>query len=319
MGASHVSGPLYVDGGVYSQGVPVTAAGASGVPITGGTYFWVGSTVSGASNNNDGLTPQTPCATLAGAIGKCTASVGDVILVMPGHVESIVAAAGIAINKAGITIVGLGNGNNRPTFTWATLTTATITITAADVTLRNLRTTSTVAALVTMFSITGARCTIDTVDYYEDGTTDALQFILTTTAADDLTVQNCHWYRGTTAATALSQWIVLTGVDRAKILNNYCILKGFATSSPVNSIVAVVTTACVGVRIEKNRFYDSNSTGNIPILTIASTTGIVADNHMGTSATTTTISYNSCFAFQNFISNEVAKSGAVSPAIDTLS
>jgi hypothetical protein len=57
----------------------------------------------------------------------------------------------------------------------------------------------------------------------------------------------------------------------------------------------------------------------VPILTIANTTGIVAFNLMGTSATTTTITYNSCFAFQNFISNEVAKSGAVSPAIDTLS
>lgn len=316
MGATHQSGPLFVAGGIYSQGMP---AHASGIPVTGGSYFWVGSTVSGASNNNDGLTPQTPCATLAGALAKCVASRGDVILLMPGHAESITGAAGIAISVAGVTIVGLGNGNNRPTLTWATSTAATVTITANDVTIRNVRTTSTIAALVTMFSITGARCTLDTVDYFEDGSTDALQFILTTTAADDLTVQNCHWYRGTTAASALSQWIVLTGADRAKILNNYGILKGFATSNPINSWVAVVTTACVGVRIERNRLYDSNSTGNVPVLTIASTTGIVADNYLGTSATTTTISYNSCFAFQNFISNEVAKSGAVSPAIDTLS
>lgn len=304
---------------MYSQGIPAGVTGSSGVPITGGSYFWVGSAVSGASNNNDGKTPATPCATIAGALAKCTASVGDVVLVMPGHVETIAAAAGIAIATAGVTIVGLGNGNNRPLLTWATLASASITVTAADVTIRNLRTTSTVVALVTMFSVTGARCTIDGVDYYEDGTTDALQFVLTTTAADDITIQNCHWYRGTTAASALSQWIVLTGTDRAKILNNFCILKGFTTSNPINSIVAVVTTLCVGIRIERNRFYDSNSTGNVPILTLTNTTGVVADNYMGTSASTTTISFSSCFAFQNFISNEVAKSGAVTPAIDTLS
>lgn len=243
----------------------------------------------------------------------------DTVLIAPGHTENIVAAAGIAITKAGTTIIGLGNGKRRPTFTWATLTTATWTITGANVSIVNIICTSTIVALAKLFSVTAAGATFDTVDYYEDGTTDALQFILTTAAAVDLTVANCHWYRGTTAASALSQWIVLTGADRAKIQNNFGILKGFTTGNPINSWIAVVTTFCVGVQITDNEFYDSNSTGNVPILTIASTTGVVARNWMGTSATVTTIGYSSCFAHQNFISNEVAKSGAVAPAIDTLS
>lgn len=321
MGASHLSGPLYVDGGIYAQGVPVLPSGSSGVPLTTGKYFFV-SSLTGSNGNpgsgTGGTTPANPFATLTYALAQCTANNGDVIILMPGHAETISAAAGIAINKAGVTIVGLGNGNNRPLLTWQTLTSATVTITAADVTLRNIRTTSTITGLVTMFSVTGARCTFDGVDYFEDGTTAALQFILTTAAATDLTVQNCHWYRGTTAATALSQWIVLTGADRAKILNNFCILKGFATSNPINSIVAVVTTLCVGIRIERNRFYDSNSTGNQAILTIANTTGVIADNYIGTSKTATTFTWDSCFAFQNFVSNEVAKSGVLSPVADAL-
>lgn len=304
---------VYVSGMVYSQGAPI-------IPVTTGTTFFVSSTTSGASNSNAGTDITKPLATIAGAISKCTASVGDTILVMPGHVETIAGAAGIACSVAGVNIIGLGTGANRPTITWSA-TTSTWTITAANVRIQNLRCTSTIAAVVTLFSITGANCTLDAVDYYEDGTTDALQFVLTTTAADDLTIQNCHWYRGTTAASALSQWIVLTGTDRVKILNNFGILKGFATSNPINSLVVVVTTACVAMEVVGNRFYDSNSTGNASILLLAGCTGLVAGNRIGTSQATlsTGQAVASAFWFDNLYTNEVAKSGVLGPAADAWS
>lgn len=302
--------------GIASFGLPVLP----GVdrPYAGKAYFVCNLTNSNGSNSNSGLKPSEPFSTLAYAVTQVTSNNDDVIFVMQGHAETIAAAAGIACASSGFSIVGLGNGKKRPTFTWSA-TTSTWTIAGSNVTVKNIITTSTIAAMATLFSVTGAGVTFEAVDYYEDGTTDALGFILTTAAADDLTVQNCRWYRGTTAASALSQWIVLTGADRAKITNNFGIMKGFTTSNPINSWIAVVTTLCLAVEITFNRFYDSNSTGNVPILTLTGTTGIVSANQMGTSATTTTISYHSCFAFQNFISNEVAKSGAVSPAIDTLS
>jgi hypothetical protein len=301
--------------GISSFGMPVLPG--MDRPYTGKAYFVNNQTNSNGSNGNSGLSPSQPFSTLAYAVTQVTSNNDDVIYVLEGHTETIAVAGGIACASSGFSIVGLGNGRKRPTFTWSA-TGSTWTIAGSNVSLKNLVTTSTVAGVVSMFAVTGAGVTFDTVDYYEDGTTDALQFILTTATADDLTVQNCRWHRGTTAASALSQWIVLTGADRCKITNNFGVLKGFATSNPINSWIAVVTTACLAIEITHNRLYDSNSTGNVPILTIASTTGIVSNNLMGTSATTTTISYNSCFAFQNFISNEVAKSGAVSPAIDTL-
>lgn len=306
--------------GISSFGVPVMPDLGSDPPPTGKAYFVCGASGFNGSNGNNGLSPSQPFATLAYAVTQVTANNDDVIYVMRGHTEALTAAASIACATAGFSIVGLGSGNNRPTFTWSTIASASWTIAGANVRIKNIRCTSTIAALVKLFSVTGAGVVFDGVDYYEDGTTDAIGFILTTAAATDLVVKNCSWFRGTTATTtAITQWIVLTGADRAKILNNYGILKGFTTGNPINSWVAVVTTACIGIEIVGNRFYDSNSTGNVPILTIANTTGIIAFNIIGTSATTTTISYNSCFAFQNFISNEVAKSGAVSPAIDTLS
>ena len=43
-----------------------------------------------------------------------TAAVGDTIIVMPGHVETIATAGALALDVAGISIVGLGNKRNRP-------------------------------------------------------------------------------------------------------------------------------------------------------------------------------------------------------------
>lgn len=302
---------------LFVRSQPGGVVSIAGVDKHPGSIFFVNS-VGGTNGSGYGQSPDAPLASLAYALGTLSPApvAGDVIYVLPGHLETIAGAAGI-VSIAGVSVIGLGNGSNRPVVTWSA-TASTWTIATANFTIKNIRCTSTIAAVVKLFSITAAGATFDTVDYYEDGSTDALQFILTTAAATDLTVQNCRWYRSATAASALSQWIVLTGADRAKIVGNYGVLKGFATANPINSIVAVVTTAPKDILIESNVFYDSNSTGNIPILVIASTTGSVLDNYMLTSATTTTLATGSCGWHQNFISNEVAKSGAVTPAIDTL-
>lgn len=279
-----------------------------------GNTWYVDSNATAGGNGNTWGGAYT---TLQAAINAAAAD--DTIFVAPLHAESVTAAAGLAINKAGISIIGFGNGRRRPTISMTTIATATITVTAANVLVSNIIITSTVIALAKVFNVTAAGLTLDSVDYYEDGTTDCLSFILTTAAAVDLEIRNCRWHRGTTAASALSQWIVLTGADRARIINNYLISKGFTTANPINSAVAVVTTACVSIEIIGNRFYDSNSTGNVAILTIANTTGIIAFNLIGTSKTATpgSVVPNSCFSFENYVVNEVAKSGFLDPAADT--
>jgi hypothetical protein len=99
----------------------------------GAKVFYVHST---GSDGNDGLSWGKPFATLDYAIGKCTADKGDVILVMPGHAETTTA---IAADVAGIRIIGLGQGRNKPALTATTAATDLINVSAASVTLRNLR------------------------------------------------------------------------------------------------------------------------------------------------------------------------------------
>ena len=95
---------------------------ANGVVIRGkplfdlhpGKIFWVnGSSVlaeggiAGADTTGSG-TYKRPFATIDYAIGKCTASRGDIIMVMPGHSETITTDGGIALDVAGVPAGAVG-------------------------------------------------------------------------------------------------------------------------------------------------------------------------------------------------------------------
>lgn len=82
------------------------------IPETTGRVFWVAPaasyTVEGqsysASDNNDGLSPERAFLTLDYAIGKCTANVGDVIVLLPGAHSW---AAVQTVDVAGLVITGI--------------------------------------------------------------------------------------------------------------------------------------------------------------------------------------------------------------------
>lgn len=73
--------------------------------------FWVDSNGGGGSRG----TFKHPVTTLAAALDLCTASKGDIIMIKAGHAEAPTAT--IDLDVAGVSIIGLGVGGNRPTFT----------------------------------------------------------------------------------------------------------------------------------------------------------------------------------------------------------
>lgn len=120
------------------------------VPQTAGQVLWVAPaasyTVDGksyvASDGNDGLSPERALLTINRAIVLATASVGDVIMLLPGsHTDSVT----VTLNKAGLTFVAAHpatriSPNNRnyalgSKVTWtSTFAGVGITNTAADTT-----------------------------------------------------------------------------------------------------------------------------------------------------------------------------------------
>lgn len=119
---------------VISAGIPQIG---NGDYTTTGNVFFVDSGHAARRDAANAGTYDKPFATLDYAIGRCTASNGDIIFVAPGHAENISSAAMITADVAGVRIVGLGIGANRPTFTW-TNANASIIITAANVSFENI-------------------------------------------------------------------------------------------------------------------------------------------------------------------------------------
>lgn len=101
-----------------------------------GNVVWVDSGPGLNGNGNE----ATPYSSIENALNGnvLTASNGDIIMVKAGHAETVSAAAGIDVDIAGVTIIGLGNGSNRPTITFDTAATADIDIDAANVTIENI-------------------------------------------------------------------------------------------------------------------------------------------------------------------------------------
>ncbi len=279
-----------------------------------GNIFFVDS---GAAAGGGGLAPESAKQTLAAAVGLCTADNGDVIYVLEGHAESV-GASGLAINVAGITIIGMGNGSLRPTFTGHT-TDAVITISAANVTLRNIVTAVDVDEVVSLISVTGANVTLDGIDHGLAGTAasaQCIQWLKATAAADGLVVKNCR-HRQLTAAGSAQKWIELVGPDFVSILDNvFLIVANASTSSQLIS----GSTAVVYCDISRNRMLWIGATINTVINLATGSTGVISDNRIGSGtsvATSGAITGDGCFIFENYWADTAAASGLLAPVVDT--
>lgn len=276
-----------------------------------GNVFFVNSATGSATG---GATPDAPAATLAQALALCTASQGDTIYIAPGHTETV-GASGLAWNVAGVNIIGQGVGNLRPTFTWHT-TDAVVTISGANTLVQNIRTTVDLDEVVSMFLVTGAGVTLDTVDFVDAGTTQAIQWLLTTNAADQLTIKNCFHVQNTAAAAA-QKWIQLVGTDHTRILDNTFIITANASTS---SHLISGSTAVVNCEIGRNKGCWLGATITIVINLVTTSTGVLYDNRFftGTSvATAAAYTCDACAFFDNKFHDSVSTSGLLAPVVDT--
>ena len=249
-----------------------------------GDIYWVCS-VTGTDSAGFGKSPDTPFATLAYAITQCTASNDDRIYVMAGHLESIIAAGTIALNKIGVSIIGLGNGTARPKFSWTTISSATMTISAASTTIKNciFDIGNGITGLTSGIVISAAGVTIEGCTFYptKAGTWIApLQSILTTAAANYLTINNCVWQPPaltTTTISAATGVIALVGGSGIRITNN--IISSYCTTS--TGPVSCVTTLTDNITIANNVIWNQTASSTKAISLLTGSTGQIVNNRLG--------------------------------------
>lgn len=222
--------------------------------------------------DKDGGNRTFPTLATALADSNTVASRGDVILVLPGHTETITGAAGVNINEAGVSIIGLGNGALRPTFTFTTAVAASFDVSAANILIQNIRFVCGVDNQTAINNVTTADVTFDNCEWIiSNGTVGAAIGILTAATADRLKVTNSRFTgpavnAGTTCAACIQHE---SGVDYV-IQNNY--FAGKMTRAILN-----VATVLRGL-IDNNRFVVG--TGTVAITMAAASTPFITNNRI---------------------------------------
>lgn len=231
--------------GVTIRGLPLQVAHP-------GKVFWVNnSTVLpangiGGSDGNDG-TYLRPFSSIDYAIGRCTASRGDIIMVMPGHIEAVTASS-LTLDVAGVAIIGLGEGDLRPKFNFGA-TTSTIIWSAANCSMKNMVLVSTIDSVVAGITLSGAGATIDLETRDTSAAIEFISALVTTADADNLVAKLRH--RGFVAGNAMVRYVDLVGCRDADIDVDFF---GIASTS----VVDMRTTACDNVQV-RGRFYNESA------------------------------------------------------------
>lgn len=301
--------------GVTSFGIPQTG---QGIPFYGGHVFWANS-VTGQDAPSNGDAPSNPFATIDYAIGRCVASRYDVILVMPGHTETVSAAGSITFDVAGVSVIGLGFGSARPTINLTTVDTATISVTAANCRLSNCIIDGTgVDGVDAIITVAGANFMLDgnlIVVGDSGGQADVGVLTGATTSANGFQILNNVFDGGGTTGPVAAVRIAGTP-DKWKINGNRFI--GTYSAAPINNLTSNVAT---NGEILWNNIENIHATG-LAIDLDSACTGVAAYNTLWTPnvdpvAAGVSFDAGSMACFQNFASDTVDQSGVLEPVAAT--
>jgi hypothetical protein len=307
--------------GIASYGLPVLPGGIP--PTTGKVVFVCNATNANGSDGNRGTDPSQPLATVNAAYALCTANRGDLIIVMPGHAETVTATS-IAHNVAGVQVIGLGSGALRPTFTFGAAA-ATITVSAANGGWSNCRFIANFLNVASAFTLSTAKnTTIANSDFLD--TSNVLNFlcIVTTGAtandADGLALLNNYVY----GLAATDGAVVSVLGDLLRLQVSYNVVDKPGVTSDTGHLITMSSKVCGGVRIIGNMLtcvaLTSQSVGTLFTGSSTTSSGMCADNYVIISDTSSAIiaTTGTKISFsQNFMGGVADGSGIVWPAGDT--
>jgi hypothetical protein len=260
-------------------------------------------------------------ATVDAAIGACTASAGDTIFVMPGHTETVTATS-IAHDVAGVNIIGLGQGDFRPTFTFGAAA-ATITVSAANGSWKNCRFIANFADVASAFTLTTATgFVIEGNDFID--TSSILNFLccVTTSAtnnqSDGLKFNKNYVYG--LAATDGACVSILANELRLEVNDN---IVDKAATNDAGHLVTLSSKIVGGVRILRNILTVVGSSGGAAAVALtgsgSTSSGVFGFNNVMSLDTTGGLIMTASTGIrpmQNYLSGAADKSGTLIPTAD---
>jgi hypothetical protein len=291
--------------GISSFGVP--QLGGVSIPSTTGKYWFVDSVT--GSNGNSGKDSVHPVATIDYAVGLCTANKGDIIIVMPGHNESITAATSLVVDVEGVSIIGLGVNQSRPMLDFDN-TAGSIEMDAANCRLSNVVLRASVTAVVVAINVDANDITLDNIETTWEATGDDFLMVVDMTAVDRCTIVDCKFFGE--LAVAGGDTIILAD-DSHNLVFQRNMLVGNANVMFSNA--ATLSQCCV---VTDNIIYNADTTDNSCMEVSVASTGIMARNIIGSlggaQAWSANLDPGSYLCAENYLMNAVDESGIIFPS-----
>lgn len=239
-----------------------------------GSVFYVNSN-GGTDDSDFGYHPLAPLASINYAIQQAVADNDDHILVAMGHTETVTGAAGLALNKAGVHLRGVGRGNKRPKIDFTTATGASFDITAAGCSVEGFYLKNAIDSQTAMVNISAADTHLADLDFeHADSSTQAALCILTTTGADRMKVRNCRFRGSADAGTSAA--ISMVGGNDIEITDN--VFEG--SYSDTGGVIKNATTDSLRLLILRNSINNRTASNTKSIVLTATSTGRIAGNWM---------------------------------------
>ncbi len=292
----------------------------------GNTFFVDSTSGSNSAGGQWGQNWDFPYATVNYAMSKCTTGANDVILVAAAHAETITAsstASGVAtgqfcIDKGDVSIIGMGRGTKRPTFTFTTAAGAGVHIvgTSPNVILSNLLFISAFTNGLTTTITVPANAygfTLENCEFRETANTQEMLIMVSIAAAcEDVTIRG-NRFIGVAGGTDSEAILLVGAAPRFKMYDN--VFDGDWSASCLTGSAAT----CLNIEIRDNLLDNLDPTTGKCIVVAAGTTGVIFNNimHAGLNATSP-LTQTACLCAQNYYTNaEGASAGILTPAIDT--
>ena len=296
--------PNGFDNGVLLRDLPITEAAP-------GKTFWVGNNatvLTGEATASDSAKGSFlhPLATIDAAVGLCKANRGDKIMVRPNHTETISAASSLDLDVAGISVIGLGNGSNRPRLDF-TAAAGTVQVAADNIRMMNLNlhanVTTITGGLVVEDGVNHFRMSSCTVDAETEGTDEFNNAITLTNNNNRCIIEDCIFDMGIAAAVSA----IHLDADTDNLIIRRCYFKGdYSTACIVGDTTLSTNLLIEDCLLINGEHGDLNAQPAIELLT--GSTGVIRRNHIvcNESSPAAAIVADSCFLFENKYSETAA-------------
>jgi hypothetical protein len=260
-----------------------------------GTKFYVGPNATGAGDDGrSGRSKESSLATLTKALTLVTASKGDTVILLPGHAETVSAAAGLAVNKAGVNIVGIGNGSLQPTITFDTVAAADMDIDAANVTIEGVHFVANVADVVAAIDVNADDFTLRNCRFTEKATNMNAKIWVQDAAlllSDRITIEGCY---AIALDAANTHFVNFAGTGDGHVVKGNTLIGDFGTMCIGGA--GVVTNITILDNVISNAAAADDGCINLA----ATTTGIVMRNMCCAAAAAAGITATACAVCENY-------------------